>query len=93
MEPEPDALAAPAAEIVVDRCPGRELARKLMPLATRPQNIENRVQHFAQAQFAGTAPLGTRQVPVQTAPRPLTRVAVTLFFLSSNHSLLSNHVQ
>lgn len=62
-------------EVVIHCTPSRKFAGQLPPLATGLQDIEDGVQHLAQAQCSGSTDRRQGEKGLQTTPGPFTQIA------------------
>ncbi len=77
MDPVPDALPLPAAEIIVDRLPRRQIVRQQPPAATGAQEVEDRVDELPRRRLARTASrLGLRDHRLDQRPLTIAQIGV-----------------
>ena len=76
IDPPPDALIAPEIEVVLNGRARRKVLRQRAPLAAGRQDIEDRVHHHAQIDFARTPePARRGQKKAEQQPFRIRRVA------------------
>src|SRR5260221_10398064 len=66
---DPQAVALPEPQVVVDSSPSGEVGRQVAPLATGLEKVEDRIEQFPKQMFAGSPLLvGPRETKVDELP-------------------------